>query len=80
MESFAVGLYFGFPHATADEQLLTLPEVLEALYAGQFKPNCGLILVDFLMRHGLVTPETEPNYIEIRQRMSRYLGVALPSI
>jgi hypothetical protein len=59
-------------------QLLSLPEVLEALHAGHFKPNCGLILVDFLIRHGLVTVENEPAFIQIQERMHRRLGVALP--
>jgi len=55
-----------------------MPKVMEALHSGTFKPNCGLILVDFLMRHGIVTPETEPNYIEMAWRMRRRLGVAVP--
>ncbi|ORY25161.1 NUDIX hydrolase domain-like protein [Naematelia encephala] len=71
------------PHPHDDEvesfSLLTIPEVLAALHSGQFKPNCGLVLVDFLIRHGLVTPEDEPNFIEITWRMRRRLGVAVPS-
>ena len=57
---------------------MTVPEVLSALHAGSFKPNCALILVDFLMRHGLVTPETEPRYIDIAWRLRRRLEVAMP--
>jgi len=62
----------------ADAKLLSIPEVLNALHNGEFKPNCGLILVDFLMRHGIITPETEPNYIEISWRMHRRLAVGVP--
>ncbi|KAK4684395.1 hypothetical protein P7C73_g5786, partial [Tremellales sp. Uapishka_1] len=59
--------------------LLTIPQVLAALKNSEFKPNCGLILVNFLVRHGIITVENEPNYIEISQRSHRKLGVALPS-
>ena len=57
----------------ADSQLLPLTEVIEALHNGEFKPNCGLILVDFLIRHNLVTPEEDPHYFEIIQRTKRDL-------
>ena len=53
-------------------------QVVEALHNGEFKPNCGLILVDFLVRHGFVTPENEPNYVEISWRMHRRLAVGVP--
>ena len=29
-----------------------------------FKPNCNLVVIDFLVRHGFVTPEL-PGYIEL---------------
>jgi len=57
--------------------LLSIPELIEALHSGDFKPNCGLILVDFLMRHGFLTPENEPSYIEIAWRMRRRLAFAV---
>jgi len=47
--------------------------VLDALHAGEFKPNCGLILVDFLVRHGLVAPEEEPAFFDIIWRTKRDL-------
>ena len=46
-------------------------EVRKALAEGQFKPNCALYLVDFLVRHGLVTAREEPDYLEIMTRMHR---------
>ena len=71
-------LWLVLPMSTSSSQLLSVPEVLSALHSGYFKPNCGLILVDFLIRHGLVTPESEPNYIEIAWRMRRRLEVGVP--
>ena len=31
-----------------------------------FKPNCNLIIIDFLIRHGLIGPD-RPDYLEIVQ-------------
>ena len=57
-----------------DFQLLTVPEVVEAMLGGRFKPNCALLLIEFLIRHGVITAEKEPNYIEITARCHRKLG------
>lgn len=54
-----------------DFRLMGLDEVLERMKAGEFKPNCTLVIIDFLIRHGVITPETEPNYLEIVQRIHR---------
>lgn len=51
--------------------LMLLSEVCDRVRAGEFKPNCALIMVDFMIRHGVVTPENEPNYAEIVSRMHR---------
>lgn len=54
-----------------DFTLMEVSEVLRQLEAGRFKPNCGLVIVDFLIRHGIVTPESEPDYMEIVSRVHR---------
>lgn len=54
-----------------DFKLMDLDEVMERMKAGEFKPNCVLVIIDFLIRHGIVTPETEPHYLEIMQRIHR---------
>lgn len=56
-----------------DFQLLDIDEVMSQLRAGQFKPNCGMVIVDFLLRHGLIDPESEPDYLEIQSRCHRLL-------
>ncbi|KAF3062351.1 hypothetical protein GL218_03447 [Daldinia childiae] len=53
--------------------LWTVEEVQEKLAQGEFKPNCALILVDFFIRHKILTPENEPNYDEIVSRLHRKL-------
>ena len=31
----------------------------------QFKPNVNLVIIDFLIRHGILTPDSEPDYISL---------------
>jgi len=56
-----------------DFQLLTVEEVQKAMAAGEFKPNCALVLLEFFVRHGILTAENEPDYIEIVARLHRRL-------
>ncbi len=36
-----------------------------------FKPNCAVVLIDFFLRHGLLTPADEPDYAEILRALDR---------
>ncbi|KAK5078166.1 hypothetical protein LTR64_003429 [Lithohypha guttulata] len=56
-----------------DFQLLSISEAQEAMAAGRFKPNCALLLLEFFVRHGIVTPENEPDYLELVSRLHRRL-------
>jgi len=47
--------------------------VKAALLRGEFKTNCALIMVDFFMRHGIITADNEKDYVEIAMRMHRRL-------
>ncbi|KAI5294331.1 hypothetical protein KEM52_004237 [Ascosphaera acerosa] len=49
-------------------QLMTLEDVVAALVRREFKPNCAVVLVDFLIRHGYITAENEPDHLEIIAR------------
>ncbi|KAL8647609.1 MAG: hypothetical protein Q9210_005457 [Variospora velana] len=51
----------------------TVGEVQEALSKGLFKPNCALLLLDFFIRHGILNPRNERNYVEIVSRLHRKL-------
>lgn len=57
--------------------LMDVDEVKIRLLNHEFKPNSGLILVDFLIRHGHITPENEPDYHEIVSRLHRRLPFPL---
>ena len=56
-----------------DFYLWSVEEVKRHLVMGEFKPNCALVLLDFLIRHGKVTAENEVHYIEIVSRIHRPL-------
>ncbi|BFZ62625.1 hypothetical protein YB2330_003726 [Saitoella coloradoensis] len=59
-------------------ELLTVEEVKKALATGEFKPNCALVMIDFFVRHGILTVDNEPNFIEICARLHRTLEFPLP--
>jgi len=61
-----------------DFQLLTVDEVRTALADGKFKPNCAHLLLEFFVRHGILTAENEPDYIEINARFHRKLEFPTP--
>ena len=53
--------------------LWTVHEVKAGLERGEFKPNCALVLLDFFIRHAILTAENEPDYTEIVSRIHRRL-------
>jgi 8-oxo-dGTP pyrophosphatase MutT (NUDIX family) len=61
-----------------DFRLLSVGEVQAAMAEGRFKPNCALLLIEFFVRHGIVTADNEPGYIEIVSRCHRKLEFPMP--
>ncbi|ROT34829.1 thiamine pyrophosphokinase [Sodiomyces alkalinus F11] len=57
----------------AEFNLCTVEEVQQQLSKGQFKPNCALVVVDFFIRHGIITRDIEPSFDEIMRRIHRKL-------
>jgi len=53
--------------------LWSVEEVQAALARAEFKPNCALVMLDFFIRHGILTSENERDYIEINARVHRRL-------
>jgi 8-oxo-dGTP pyrophosphatase MutT (NUDIX family) len=53
--------------------LLSIPEIQVALANGEFKPNCATIMIDFFIRHGILTAENEPDYLLIVAGLHRRL-------
>ena len=54
-----------------DITLKILDEVVHALRRGEFKLNCGMTWMAYLVRHGIVNAENEPNLVEICSRLHR---------
>lgn len=52
-------------------KLLSVDQVMEKLLQGRFKPNCAAVLIDFLIRRGVIEPETEPDYLEMVSKIHR---------
>ncbi|KAL4864940.1 hypothetical protein BDV12DRAFT_200658 [Aspergillus spectabilis] len=50
-------------------------EVKGALGRGEFKFNSAIVVVDFFVRHGVITAENEGGYFEILSRLHRRLGL-----
>ncbi|KAF2994530.1 hypothetical protein E8E13_003410 [Curvularia kusanoi] len=53
--------------------LWSVEEVQAAMARGEFKPNCSLVVLDFLIRHGILTEAKERDFIEIVSRLHRRL-------
>jgi 8-oxo-dGTP pyrophosphatase MutT (NUDIX family) len=54
-------------------RLETVEEIQEQLAQGLWKPNCAMIILDFFVRHGILTPENEPHFDELRARSHRFI-------
>ena len=51
-------------------QLMPIMHVAELVRdTREFKPNCALVVIHFLLRHGLLSPE-HPEYVELAQRLA----------
>ena len=65
------------PHAGDDEvegfKLLTIDQVKQELEQGKFRPSSTLVLLDFLIRHGVITADNEKDYADIIPRLHRRL-------
>lgn len=55
--------------------LWDLEQVKEAMTNREFKTNCAAVMIDFFIRHGIITDENEEDYLEILTRLHRKLPV-----
>lgn len=55
--------------------LWDLEQVKNAMINREFKANCAAVMIDFFIRHGLITAENEEDYLEIVTRLHRPLPV-----
>lgn len=59
-------------------QLMDVEEVMQRLLQGQFKPSSAMALVDFCVRRGIITPESDPEYLDVCMAMRRPFVLPLP--
>ena len=59
-------------------ELFTIHQIKELLLDNKFKPNCALVVIDFLIRHGFITPSNDKDYIDIVESLKRPLSKDLP--
>lgn len=64
-------------HESEDFKLMPIDEVKERILNGEFKDNCAAIIIDFMIRHNIITPENEQNYLEINSHLHRFLPFPL---
>ncbi len=56
--------------------IMSVEQLQLEMSKGNFKPNTALCFIDFLIRHGFITAENEPNFVEIVSRSHRKLPYA----
>ncbi|CAA7266276.1 unnamed protein product [Cyclocybe aegerita] len=50
-------------------EFMSHDKLLRELRAGLFKPNCGLVILDLFIRLGCITPDNEPDFMKIINRL-----------
>ncbi|PFH58007.1 hypothetical protein XA68_14302 [Ophiocordyceps unilateralis] len=63
----------GEPEAATDFVLKAVDEVKRDLMCSEWKPNCGLVMLDFLLRKGQIRPEDDERYGLLKQGLQREL-------
>lgn len=58
--------------------LMSIPELKDALARSDFTPANGEVVIDFFIRHGILTFENEPDYTTIVSRLHRSHELASP--
>lgn len=63
------------PHDTEvmEFYLMSVDEVKERMLNKEFKTNCSVVMIDFFIRHGIITNDNEKDFVEINMRMHRRL-------
>ncbi|KAI0161268.1 hypothetical protein GGR57DRAFT_498784 [Xylariaceae sp. FL1272] len=60
-------------------KLMNVGAVQSALLAGEFKPDAALVVIDFLIRHGVITAENEKDFVHINMHLHRRLPFRVAS-
>lgn len=55
----------------------TVDEVKRRLLKAEFKNNSAVVMIDFFIRHSIITPDNEKDYVELLMRTHRKLPIPL---
>jgi len=58
----------------AEFELMHESEVIATIFAGEWKPQCAVVTLDFLIRHGRITPATDARFVEACAALRSDLG------
>lgn len=58
-------------------ELVDMEELRGRLGRGEFRPASACVMIDFLVRHGVLTAENEEDYEEITQRLHRFIDLRI---
>ncbi|KAI7857379.1 NUDIX hydrolase domain-like protein [Circinella umbellata] len=61
-----------------DFYLMDMDQVKKSILNNEWKPNCALVTIDFMIRHGIITADNEPDFIDISARLHRRLEFPNP--
>lgn len=56
-------------------ELMSVGAIQEAMFGGEFRADCILFMVNFFMQHGIITAESEADYVKLATRLHRELPV-----
>ncbi|KAL5316593.1 hypothetical protein ACEPPN_015642 [Leptodophora sp. 'Broadleaf-Isolate-01'] len=54
--------------------LMDVDEVKTSIEEGKFKPSSANVMIDFFVRHSIITAEADKDYVDIVSRLHRRLG------
>jgi hypothetical protein len=79
---FDLQLEEGFELKPGDDEveafyLMSVEEVKSAMLRSEFKDNSAVVMMDFFIRHGLITSDNEKDYAELGIRSHRKLPFPL---
>lgn len=58
--------------------LWPLEKVKETILNNEWKRNCALVAIEFMIRHSFITPDEESDYININYSLHRRLEFPTP--
>lgn len=59
----------------AEFLLWDVEQIKTAMLRGEFKPNCNLVMIDFFIRHGIITDANDPDFLDLCTRLRRHLPI-----